>query len=101
MKMEFEEDREFTQKASKLITDEEQRALEITLTRKPDSGTSIGGGLRKIRLPKEGSGKSGGHRVIYFWYVQKDLIRLLDIFTKNKKENVTSNELKNLINKSK
>jgi hypothetical protein len=41
------------------------------------------GGARKIRLPRIGFGKSGGYRVIYFYYTTESQLWLLDIYAKS------------------
>jgi mRNA-degrading endonuclease RelE of RelBE toxin-antitoxin system len=53
--------------------------------------------MRKIRWKAFGSGKSGGVRVVYYWIVQKDVILLLDVFSKNEKENLSRSELSELV----
>jgi hypothetical protein len=42
----------------------------VTLLLRPEQGVVIpgSGGLRKIRWGREGQGKRGGLRVIYFWH---------------------------------
>ncbi|MDO4698775.1 MAG: DNA-binding protein [Pasteurellaceae bacterium] len=53
-------------------------------------------GLRKIRWQASGRGKRGGARIIYFNLLDDGLIVLLNIYTKNEKENLSSQELKQL-----
>ena len=38
----------------------------------PMTGVSIGGGVRKSRIAREGGGKSGGYRVIHFFSPEDD-----------------------------
>jgi hypothetical protein len=59
------------------------------------SGT---GGIRKARLKSASKGKSGGFRICYFYFQLKERIYLLDIFGKNKQENLTEDEKKTLRN---
>ncbi len=35
------------------------------LAANPEAGVSLGGGLRKVRIAREGGGKSGGYRTLY------------------------------------
>ena len=42
------------------------------------------------------SGKRGGARVIYFWWLSDAKILLLDIYAKNEKEDLSADELKKL-----
>jgi len=61
----------------------------------PEAGNVIrkGGGLRKIRWKAGGRGKSGGVRVIYYWWVSEDQVLMLDIYPKNEKENLSDAEI--------
>ena len=54
------------------------------------------GGLRKIRWAGKGRGKRGGMRVIYFWWLADDRILLLDIYSKNEREDLSAAELDKL-----
>ncbi len=53
------------------------------------------GGVRKIRWRKDGSGKRGGVRVIYFNNVHKETW-LLTMYAKNEHENIPAHELKKI-----
>jgi len=53
---------------------------------------SLGGGLRKIRIPRAGSGKSGGYRTIYVFGGRHMPIYLITGFAKNEKGNLTKAE---------
>lgn len=85
----------FTRLIRDLMNDDEYRDLQIALVERPDSGDLItgGGGLRKIRWKLEGQGKRGGVRVIYYWVVSDEQIRLLYVYPKNKQENLTADQL--------
>jgi len=89
---------EFVRAASAAGMDEDDReALIDLLSLDPDAGTSLGGGLHKIRFARRGEGKSGGYRVLYF-YREEDLpIVLLTAFAKNQKSNITGRERSDLI----
>ena len=50
------------------------------------------GGVRKLRWPREGRGKSGGVRAIYFFYNDGMPLYLLTIFGKNEKGNLSQGE---------
>jgi hypothetical protein len=57
---------------------------------------SLGASLYKLRLAtNEGKGKSGGSRCILA-YKQNNKLFWLHLFSKNDKENITTNELKKL-----
>ena len=67
--MEFVETPTFTRQVTALLSDEEYRQLQNVLAENPEHGDLIqgGGGIRKARHGKQGKGKSGGVRAIYYW----------------------------------
>lgn len=88
----------FTKLIKELMSDEDYRGLQEALVNRPDAGDLISGsgGLRKIRWRLEGTGKSGGVRVIYYWVVNDDHIRMLYVYPKGKQDNLTPAQLKQL-----
>lgn len=89
----------FTKKWKELgLTDENLRDLENKLLEDPKSGDVIQGtgGLRKIRIPLEHKGKSGGGRVIYVDIELKETIYFINVYTKNEKDDLTEDEKKAL-----
>lgn len=62
-------------------------------------GTSLGGNVYKIRLAiaDKNKGKSGGARVISYFYKLAETVYLLSIYDKSETENISDNELKYLI----
>ncbi len=50
------------------------------------------GGVRKIRVGKNGSGKRGGYRVLYLDLVERRTIVLLTIYDKRVKDNITEEQ---------
>ena len=72
--------------------------LEIALLARPEAGKVIpgGGGLRKLRRPLAGRGKSGGARVIYYYMSADGLIYLVYAYAKNARENLTPVQLRQL-----
>ncbi len=94
----FIEDGDFYKRRSKLLDEDEFFRFVVWLMSKPDGGNVIpgSGGLRKVRWAAKGRGKRGGVRIIYFWWIADDRILLLDIYSKNAKENLTHDELKKL-----
>ncbi len=62
-------------------------------------GTSLGGNVYKIRLAisSKNKGKSGGARVISYFYKLAETVYLLSIYDKSETENISDNELKYLI----
>lgn len=55
----------------------------------------LGSKMYKIRAAKEGQGKSGGFRNIFFWK-RDELIVFCVLFGKNEQDNLTSDEKKAL-----
>ncbi len=64
------------------------------LGRRPDAGDLIkdGGGIRKVRWKRSGSGKSGGIRVIYYWLTEDHQILMLVAYPKSIKDSLTDKE---------
>lgn len=52
---------EFLRRAKAIMTDDERMALVDYVAANPEAGVSLGGGLRKVRIPRDGGGKSGGY----------------------------------------
>ena len=101
--MTFYETAIFTTQITKLISDESYTEFQKVLIADPESGDLIRGsqGLRKIRWRIEGSGKSGGIRIIYY-LVSGEGIFLLFAYPKSKQENITDDQariLRSLVDK--
>ena len=96
--MTFSELSNFTKQVTRLLDDESYADLQMELFHRPDMGKVIKGsdGLRKVRWAAQGRGKRGGVRVIYYWYVTRDLITFCEIYPKNEKENLTANEIQKI-----
>ena len=88
----------FTKHIKQLMSDDQYRELQEALVNRPDLGDIIrgSGGLRKMRWKLEATGKSGGIRVIYYWVVDDNHIRMLYVYPKGKQENLTSEQLNTL-----
>jgi len=67
----------------------------------PEAGTPLGGGLRKVRIPREGQGKSGGFRTVYIFGGTHMPIFLVTVFGKNEKANLSRAEQTAAVNLSK
>lgn len=93
----FKEVPSFTKKWQSLgLTDDDLRTLENILLKNPKAGDVIQGtgGIRKIRIPLEDTGKRGGGRVLYIDIEIKECIYLLNVYTKNEKTDLTDKEKK-------
>lgn len=85
---------EFSRKARQLLTEEEVDELIEFLAFHPQAGVIMSGtgGVRKLRWAREGKGKSGGTRVIYYFHNESIPVFLLTIYGKGKKDNLTKAE---------
>jgi len=84
------------------LTDQDRRCLELVLLEKPNAGILLKGtnGVRKIRRPHQGVGKSNGIRVFYYDLAHLSRIYLLAVIKKGVEENLSKaerNELGQLI----
>ena len=88
----------FTRQVIELLTDDSYHELQIELISNPDLGDEIvgSGGLRKIRWSLQGRGKRSGVRIIYYWFMSKDRLLMLYMYSKNKQDNLTMEQLKML-----
>lgn len=97
MKRTFIEVPMFTKKWKELgLTDEDLRELQKVLLQNPKSGDTIKGtgGVRKIRIPIDNTGKRGGGRVIYVDIELKETIYFVNVYAKNEKDDLTEDERK-------
>jgi len=94
--MVFIESAVFTRQVRELLTDEEYTALQWHLALYPKAGNVIqdSGGLRKVRWAGGRAGKRGGVRVIYFHAASHKQIRLLLIYRKGVKDDLSAAEKK-------
>ena len=84
---------EFQRRARAIMSDTERMELIDFVARNPNTGVSIGGGVRKFRFARDGGGKSGGYRVIHFFSPDDETpIFLLAVFAKSEKANLTKTE---------
>lgn len=90
----FIESPAFTADVKELLSDEEYADLQVYLASHPDAGPVITqtGGLRKIRWTTQGRGKRGGTRVIYYHVVAQAQIRMILIYRKGIKDDLTPKE---------
>lgn len=82
----------FQRRAKAIMSDSERISLIGYIAANPEAGVSLGGGLRKVRIPREGGGKSGGHCTIYVFGGRHMPIYLITVFAKNEKDNLTRAE---------
>ena len=80
------------------MSDDEYKELQEALVNRPNMGDLMkdSGGIRKVRWNLKGTGKSGGVRAIYYWVVNDDHIRMLYVYPKTKKDNLTKAQVAQL-----
>jgi hypothetical protein len=85
---------EFIRRSKKLLTEDEQSNLINYLATHPTIGVLLQGtgGIRKVRWKREGTGKSSGVRVIYYFHNERYPLFLLTIFGKSEKVNLSQAE---------
>jgi len=88
----------YEHRAAKLLSAEEQDAVIIMIADNPLVGDVIvgTGGVRKVRYSRGSRGKSGGVRVVYYYYDETVPVYLLEVFGKNEKTDLTKAERNNL-----
>ncbi len=86
----------FARKAEKLLTSEEYDDLLLYLSMYYEVGDEIPGtgGVRKLRYAVQGRGKSGGVRVIYYFFDKVNPILALFLYGKKEQGNLTPAEKK-------
>ena len=83
---------EFQWRAKAVMTDAEREGAIDFIAANPKAGVSLGGGLRKVRAPREGGGKRGGFRTVYVFGGIHMPIFLVTVFAKNEKDDLTPTE---------
>jgi len=88
----------FTRLIQELMDDDQYRALQEALIIRPDLGNLIkgSGGIRKVRWRIKDKGKSGGIRVIYYWAVSEEQIRMLYVYGKSQQTDLTQSQIATL-----
>ena len=94
----FVETHAFTKQITSIMSDDEYHTLQKHLAQHPDAGAVIEGtgGLRKIRVALGGRGKSGGARVIYYYFASASQIAMIFAYPKNVQDTLTAEQKKML-----
>jgi hypothetical protein len=91
----------FIRQAKAIMSDDERSGIVTYLAANPEAGIPLGGGLRKVRVPRAGGGKSGGYRTIYVFGGTHMPLILVTVFAKNEKANLSRTELADAVALSK
>lgn len=91
----------FERQAKALMSDAERAAIVDFLAANPEAGVPLGGGLRKVRVAREGGGKSGGYRTLFVFGGVEVPVFLVGVFAKNVKDNLSRAEQAHLVQLSK
>jgi len=80
------------------LDDDGYGELQQFMMRNPEAGAVVpgSGGVRKLRWGREGGGKRGGLRVIYYVRYEPNEFWMLTLYAKAKQENVPARILKRL-----
>ena len=79
--------------------DEDERAeFASFIALDPEAGAVIrgSGGVRKVRWAREGTGKSGGVRIIYLIRNEVGEVYLLTLYAKSESESISTTTLKEI-----
>ena len=89
---------QFSRQAEKVCTEAERNSFIVFIARNPDAGDLIPetGGVRKIRWGRQGSGKRGGVRVIYFYHNARFPLFLMTVYAKAMQEDLSPDARKAL-----
>jgi hypothetical protein len=79
-------------------TEDERGEFAAMLAVSPEAGAVVkeSGGIRKVRWKRQGTGKSGGVRVIYFVKNEAEEVVLLTLYAKSETDNITGAVLKEI-----
>lgn len=98
--MEFIEAPAFTKHVSDYLNDDQYRELQSELSLNPEAGDLMPGtgGFRKLRWAdmRRGKGRSGGLRIIYYFFSSDQQIWLMTVYGKDEAIDLTATQKKAL-----
>jgi hypothetical protein len=79
-------------------SEDERAAFATYISNSPNAGKLVpgSGGIRKVRWKLEGTGKSGGVRIVYYTRTPAEEVVLLLIYAKAATDNITGARLKEI-----
>lgn len=89
----------YSKMVNALFDRDEQGELHTFIAQNYNKGDVIpnSGGCRKIRYARNGIGKRGGVRIIYYNQLDNGIINLLLVYAKAKTENIPSHILQKIV----
>src|SRR5487761_32873 len=77
----------YEKRVGKYLRTEERHAMELHVASNPEIHPILAGtgGVRKARWGRQGTGKRGGVRVVYFYRSTASVVYFLDIYAKTEK----------------
>lgn len=94
----FIESAAFDRVRGRYLDDDEYGVLQQFMMQNPEAGAIVrgSGGVRKLRWRRDGAGKRGGLRVIYFVRYQPNEFWMLALYANASQENAPAHILKRL-----
>jgi hypothetical protein len=86
----------FVAEAARLWSEEERLEFFAWIANEPEAGAVVSGsgGCRKVRWSRQGTGKSGGVRIIYFTRLAAGELWMLLIYPKSEESSIPAHLLK-------
>lgn len=96
--MKFVYTRVYERKIDKILTAPERVAAENAIASNPKASPVIPGtgGLRKARVSRTGMGKSGGARIVFYYWQMESTIFMLAAYAKSDQEDLSADEKQQL-----
>jgi hypothetical protein len=88
----------YEKRIAKLLSPEDRTDMENAVAADPERHPVVPGtkGVRKARWSRPGMGKSGGIRLIYYYWMDPNAVVLITVYAKNEKENLTDADKKEI-----
>ena len=90
---------EYLKASAKAGMTEAERELAVAIVAaNPSAGDRIegGGGIRKVRIPRAGGGKSGGYRVMTYYMDEDEPVFLLTVISKGQRSTFSAGQTRAL-----
>lgn len=86
----------YEREAKRLLAEAEIATMESAIAADPESHPVVpgAGGVRKARWGREGKGKSGGVRIVYYYWLRDGEVYMLSIYAKNEQADMDAADKK-------